>query len=460
VEVRLLDDVDGTRGGVQAGGDVMLGRRYLAPVSGDPLIVTGDGGASARAVVSDLAPAFGAADLAMVNLETVIGDFPREEAYPGKRFLLLTPPEGVAALHEMGTDVAGLANNHARDWLDVGIASTLDHLEEGDVPHLGAGLDAAEAAVPLAADIGDLRVAVLAFTSVEGDLVNDAYPRDGDALPEDPGWMWEPRSWGSPEHGVPVADRRIGSAWDALLDAEPGLDEDARAALWASAAATYPELQDWVARRGHGGANFWDATEAREAIAAAKEGADLVVVQLHMGFQFASVPGEGSRDAAHAAVEAGADLVVAHHPHVLQGLEWYRGKLIAWSLGNLVFDQDFLSTFRSAFLRTVWEADGTLVEARVVPVFLDRYRPVPAVDRRARDTLRLLWEASWDEALAERGSDRFVRSVAHTRVAGGDPVDFRVEHNTAVLLAPGESAETAVDVPAAGRVSIAHLPPV
>jgi hypothetical protein len=163
-----------------------------------------------------------------------------------------------------------------------------------------------------------------------------------------------------------------------------------------------------------------------------------------MGYQFASVPGSGTRAAARAAIEAGADIVVAHHPHVLQGVEWHDDRLIAYSLGNFVFDQDFLSTFRSAFLRTVWE-DGQLVQARIVPMFLDAYRPVPSADALADGTLRSLWEGSLLSATAMRGDDLGVRAVLDDSV---DPeVGFRLEHHTAIVereVPPEEALSLAV----------------
>ncbi len=65
------------------GGDVMLGRRYVDPARTDTAVVTpGDGGASARAVVSSVAPLFRAADVRSLNLETVVGTFSMAEAYP------------------------------------------------------------------------------------------------------------------------------------------------------------------------------------------------------------------------------------------------------------------------------------------------------------------------------------------------------------------------------------------
>lgn len=397
---------------IHSTGDVMMGRRYLAPTEGEPLLDPTDG-ATAEALVEDIAPALSAADLVTTNLETVVGELPDADAYPGKRWLLQTPPAALDAFGPMGVRVVGLANNHQRDWLDAGVASTLSALEAAGLDHYGGGRDAEEAAAPAWVE-GGPRVALLAYTSVDGDWVNDQYPDDDEALPgivpEGDAFKWETRSWGAEAYGIPVAERRIGGAWravQAVIDDLPGADQ---ARLWASVSAVWPELQDWVARRGHGGGQAWSDAAPAE-IAAARAEADLVVVNLHMGYQFASAPGEAVVEAAHAAVEAGADLVVCHHPHVLQGLEFHQGHLIAYSLGNFLFDQDFLSTFRSAFLRTVWEG-GSLLQARIVPTMLDAYRPVPVVDRLATDVGRGLWEASLAGAVAMRGEDLAVRAVA------------------------------------------------
>ncbi|MBY8852110.1 CapA family protein, partial [Saccharothrix sp. MB29] len=146
-----------------------------------------------------------------------------------------------------------------------------------------------------------------------------------------------------------------------------------------------------MARRGHGGAARWDdETSPAQAERLAKS-SPLVMVQVHAGFQFQEAASDNIRDIARKAVDAGADVVVAHHPHVLQGLEWYKGKLIAYSLGNFVFEQNFLATFASAFLRTVWEGD-TLLEARLYPLELVDYKPVPVTDSAAERVLARAWE--------------------------------------------------------------------
>jgi poly-gamma-glutamate capsule biosynthesis protein CapA/YwtB (metallophosphatase superfamily) len=77
--------------------------------------------------------------------------------------------------------------------------------------------------------------------------------------------------------------------------------------------------------------------ELLPVIAAARKDHDLVIVQLHWGYEYQDAPARWQIDAAHAFVDAGADAVIGHHPHVLQGIERYKGGVIAYSLGNFVF---------------------------------------------------------------------------------------------------------------------------
>lgn len=392
--IRLLSAKEG-RWVMHSGGDMMLGRRYQAPVEGAPLVPLDNAAEGARDVVKDVAQAFALGDVSTVNLETAVSDLPSSAAYPGKRFLLNSPPAAMSALKELGVDVAFLANNHTRDYGEEGLRRTMAALDGQGVKYQGASDVEAAAYEPLVVSVKGVRVGMLSWTSVTGTVVNDSYPVDGDPvpanLPADEAWQYQPRSWGYAGLNVPVASRRIGSAWRLFRDGESSLTELERAAAWASLSAVYPELQDWVARRGHGGGAMWRDSQSPAAIAALKQQADLAVVQLHSGYQYAAVPSDTLRENAHAAIDAGADIVICHHPHVTQGFEWYKGRLIAYSLGNFVFDQDFLATFSGFFLRTVWDG-STLVEARLVPTVLSAYRPVPTSGAASLRTALDVWE--------------------------------------------------------------------
>ncbi|MCK4595090.1 CapA family protein [bacterium] len=87
------------------------------------------------------------------------------------------------------------------------------------------------------------------------------------------------------------------------------------------------------------GHTAWGIVHLLNDLSRAKEEADLVVVSLHAGDEYAPRENALQRNFARAAIDAGADIVVGHHPHVLEPIEVYRGRLICYSLGNYVFDQ-------------------------------------------------------------------------------------------------------------------------
>lgn len=113
-------------------------------------------------------------------------------------------------------------------------------------------------------------------------------------------------------------------------------------------------------------------------IAAARKQADLVIPYFHWGTEYQNDPHVKQQEAGRAAIDAGADMVLGVHPHWVQAIENYRGKLIVYSLGNFIFDQDWSRpTMEGMLLHMYWR--GTrLVGVRWVPV-IDRDRCQPNV---------------------------------------------------------------------------------
>jgi len=89
------------------------------------------------------------------------------------------------------------------------------------------------------------------------------------------------------------------------------------------------------------GVNFLELQKVVEDIKNAKKSADVVIVSIHWGQEYKSAESAAQISLAHEIIDAGADMVVGHHPHVVQNVEKYQGKYIAYSLGNFVFDQNF-----------------------------------------------------------------------------------------------------------------------
>ena len=103
--------------------------------------------------------------------------------------------------------------------------------------------------------------------------------------------------------------------------------------------------------------------------------ADLIVVSMHGGTEYVDTPPKHIQDLARGLVDAGADLVLAHHPHVLQPVVWYKHKPIVQSLGNFVFLQDDPWTRLSAILRVVVTPDRRM-HVSAIPI---RVGPQPTL---------------------------------------------------------------------------------
>lgn len=104
-----------------------------------------------------------------------------------------------------------------------------------------------------------------------------------------------------------------------------------------AAGDTWP-LKYYAAEK-HAGIAGIDTKLLAERIAALRPMVDYLVLSLHWGAEYLAKAEKYQIDQAHAFIDAGADLVIGHGPHVLQGVESYRGKAVFYSLGNFVFDQ-------------------------------------------------------------------------------------------------------------------------
>lgn len=132
-----------------------------------------------------------------------------------------------------------------------------------------------------------------------------------------------------------------------------------------------------------------------EDIAAAKAQADVVIVLPHWGVEYTATPTERQVRLARLAIEAGASLVVGNHPHWAQASESSADGVIAYALGNFVFDQDWsLQTQQGAILEATFQG-ARLVETRFLPVRIgEGYRPALAEGEEAAQILARIEEAS------------------------------------------------------------------
>jgi poly-gamma-glutamate synthesis protein (capsule biosynthesis protein) len=117
-----------------------------------------------------------------------------------------------------------------------------------------------------------------------------------------------------------------------------------------------------------------DVHTATVAVAAAADGGGLVIVSVHWGGEYQASPSPRQRTVARALALAGADLVIGHGPHVLQRVEWVGETLVAYSLGNFLFDQPYPVDCRwGAVLRVAVQGDR-IVAVDALPTVVQRGR--------------------------------------------------------------------------------------
>jgi poly-gamma-glutamate synthesis protein (capsule biosynthesis protein) len=242
------------------------------------------------------------------------------------------PPEVRGELRSAGFDALSLANNHVGDYGDAELVETVRLLHAAGLPTFGAGRDLAAARRPVVLTRHGIRFGFLGFNAI-GET-----PTAGPGQP------------GAVAVGMPP---RTGPLDRAELDRV---------------------LAD-VRRLSHR--------------------ADVVTVMPHWGEQYTNRPWLAQAVVARALVGAGADLVVGGHPHWVQGASMVGHALVVNSLGNFVFDMDFMrETQEGLMLEATFWGDrlvaADFVPYRIDPEFAPRVVPVAA----AQHTFDLFWEFS------------------------------------------------------------------
>lgn len=295
------------------------------------------------------------ADIAFANLESPLST--RGKPVPLKfrggrlmhrEYIFGADDSGAQMLDNAGIDVVSLANNHMMDYGATALADTLGSLQKRGIAAAGAGANAA-AARPTVVERRGLKVAFVALVS-------------GETLP--------------------------GSA---------GFEATAQTAGLMFARDDGTGAPDMATRN-----------RLRDAIETARSRADVVAVSVHWGTEFRAEPNPFQRALAHFAVDAGADFVVGHHPHCLQGVEVYGGKPIFYSLGNFVFHSTLEKSARSGIARLEVTRNG-VQSAAFAPVWVWEAHPQAAHPRIA-EASNLLRTLSQDlgtaSFFAERNGNR------------------------------------------------------
>jgi len=258
-----------------------------------------------------LFPLFSKSNIVFGNLETpLIDDPPR--ALDGRIAPMVAPEKMVNALVAGGFDIVSLANNHTTDFGPSTLMNTIDVLCRYSVGFVGAGENRIEAEKSVILERNGVSCAFIAYEATVWSFAGEA---------------------GEQRPGV--------------------------AKLCVNSLLPVPH----VARE--------DLARLEAHIRAVRDRADVVVLSVHWGAEFTTTLSPHQLAIAHAAVDAGADIVLGHHPHVLQGIEHYNRGVIFYSLGNLIFDEAFFYPADS-MVATLAIGEGT-IHAQIVPVCLDEH---------------------------------------------------------------------------------------
>ncbi len=158
---------------------------------------------------------------------------------------------------------------------------------------------------------------------------------------------------------------------------------------------------NWYASKdGLGMIGTYDPTLILESIKEANANSDFVVIFVHWGIERENYPVDYQRALAKQYIDAGADVVVGCHPHVMQGVEFYKGKLIAYSLGNFLFTD---KTNKSGLLKLYLDP-GDSVKVQLLPtMYSGTYTYLLTDENDKEDYLDFMRNISFDVVIDEDG---------------------------------------------------------
>ena len=283
------------------------------------------------------------ADAAFTNFETLVHDYAYPAASVSGGAYMSSPSWIPGELKWAGFNLVSTANNHAYDFGEQGLLSTLQALDEAGLAHAGSGANLALARAPAYVDTGKGRVALVAVASTftPGSLAGEQRPD----LIGRPGV--NPLRFTT----TYTVDQDLFQSLlkvSAIVRSSGGGDfegggEGARGnGPRTSVRIGSLEFQAGDTPGAHSQLNKSDLDGLVASVSNAHRQSDWVIVSSHT-----HESGHGQQNppdflvqAAHAAIDAGADIFVSHGPHILRGIEIYKGKPIFYSLGDFIFENE------------------------------------------------------------------------------------------------------------------------
>ena len=181
------------------------------------------------------------------------------------------------------------------------------------------------------------------------------------------------------------------------------------------------------------GTAFMRQEKMTKAVKEAKQEANFVIVSMHAGTEYSDQPNDSQINFAHAAIDAGADLVVGHHPHVVQTLEEYGGKYIFYSLGNFVFDQPQKQETKEGLAVKIYFSKDRINKISLLPVVMENLaQPEIANQSKGEKILQRLKFSLANQSVyswsgVKKGFEKESRGVIYEKTAEGKGVVSKQE---------------------------------
>lgn len=248
-----------------------------------------------KSIFSDVEEVLKCGDLVFCQLEIPISDNARF-SLPQARRADFAKPETAELLREAGFNVVSFASNHCMDWGPEVLLDTIAHLKHCGIAVIGVGRNISEAMQPYVAEKDGIRIGFLAFNSIL------------------------PIGYWAEEDRPGCAPIRVFTVYEPIEYDQPGTPCRIR---------TFPHPED-----------------LNRAVKAVKElknyDVNVIVVSLHWGIHFVpAVLADYQRQVAYTLIDAGADIIIGHHPHIIKAIEIYKEHVILYSVGNFALDLPF-----------------------------------------------------------------------------------------------------------------------
>jgi poly-gamma-glutamate capsule biosynthesis protein CapA/YwtB (metallophosphatase superfamily) len=325
-------------------GDIMMGRRFEE----EDGIISNQG---ANALFEPTYEILGlAADITVANLEVPLTT--HETSHPTKGIVFKSNPNNINALVYAGIDVVSIANNHILDFMEPGLIETQEILSQSGILFSGAGMNSHEAYLP-------------AFKSVKGKTI--AFIASSDRTGQ----------YNNYQPYLNAGENKAGFAYMTPYYLKKQIE-------------SVKNISDLTIVELHSGSEYsyepgsdYDYNSSRDEFAkirfnpASNSGFETIPLEEEDYSWRLDNPQMWDRAIRHFAIDQGADAVIVHHPHIIQGLEIYNGKLIAHSLGNFIFDLNYPETYPSMILNGEANQLG-LFNYSISPIYIDDYLTKPA----------------------------------------------------------------------------------